>query len=191
MAWLWWIGAALVLGVIETLTVDLTFLMFAGGAVGGAIAAALGASFLAQAIVFAVVSTLLLAAVRPWAKWQLLSTTPDMRTNASALIGREATALTVIDERGGRVRLGGAEWSARPGDEAPPAAPPASRAARPVAPAPGPWVRARAGTRAPRPGGPALSAAMRGQAGRAGAGVVELAPGLGGRARLAARARTQ
>ena len=113
MAWLWWIGAALVLGVIETLTVDLTFLMFAGGAVGGAIAAALGASFLVQVIVFAVVSTLLLAAVRPWAKWQLLSTTPDMRTNASALIGREATALTVIDERGGRVRLGGEEWSAR------------------------------------------------------------------------------
>ncbi|MFC2361741.1 MAG: NfeD family protein, partial [Actinomyces dentalis] len=110
MAWLWWIGAALVLGVIETLTVDLTFLMFAGGAVGGAIAAALGASFLVQVIVFAVVSTLLLAAVRPWAKWQLLSTTPDMRTNASALIGREATALTVIDERGGRVRLGGEEW---------------------------------------------------------------------------------
>ena len=35
MAWLWWIGAALVLGVIETLTVDLTFLMLAGGAVGG------------------------------------------------------------------------------------------------------------------------------------------------------------
>ena len=127
MAWLWWIGAALVLGVIETLTVDLTFLMFAGGAVGGAIAAALGASFLAQAIVFAVVSTLLLAAVRPWAKWQLLSTTPDMRTNASALIGREATALTVIDERGGRVRLGGEEWSARLADEARPAAPPARR----------------------------------------------------------------
>ena len=124
MAWLWWIGAALVLGVIETLTVDLTFLMFAGGAVGGAIAAALGASFLAQAIVFAVVSTLLLAAVRPWAKWQLLSTTPDMRTNASALIGREATALTVIDERGGRVRLGGEEWSARLVDEARPAVPP-------------------------------------------------------------------
>ena len=129
MAWLWWIGAALVLGVIETLTVDLTFLMFAGGAVGGAIAAALGASFLVQAVVFAAVSTLLLAAVRPWAKWQLLSTTPDMRTNASALIGREATALTVIDERGGRVRLGGEEWSARLVDEARTAAPPALRRA--------------------------------------------------------------
>lgn len=139
MAWLWWIGAALVLGVIETLTVDLTFLMFAGGAVGGAIAAALGASFLAQAIVFAAVSTLLLAAVRPWAKWQLLSTTPDMRTNASALIGREATALTVIDERGGRVRLGGEEWSARLADEARPAAPPAQRGYHaPVQAFPGP-----------------------------------------------------
>lgn len=140
MAWLWWIGAALVLGVIETLTVDLTFLMFAGGAVGGAIAAALGASFLAQAIVFAVVSTLLLAAVRPWAKWQLLSTTPDMRTNASALIGREATALTVIDERGGRVRLGGEEWSARLVDEARPAVPPPAQRgyAAPVQALPGP-----------------------------------------------------
>lgn len=30
MDWLWWVGGALVLGVIETLTVDLTFLMFAG-----------------------------------------------------------------------------------------------------------------------------------------------------------------
>ena len=139
MAWLWWIGAALVLGVIETLTVDLTFLMFAGGAVGGAIAAALGASFLVQVIVFAVVSALLLAAVRPWAKWQLLSTTPDMRTNASALIGREATALTVIDERGGRVRLGGEEWSARLADEARPAAPPAQRGyTAPVRALPGP-----------------------------------------------------
>jgi len=140
MAWLWWIGAALVLGVIETLTVDLTFLMFAGGAVGGAIAAALGASFLAQAIVFAVVSTLLLAAVRPWAKWQLLSTTPDMRTNASALIGREATALTVIDERGGRVRLGGEEWSARLVDEARHAVPPPAHRgyAAPVQALPGP-----------------------------------------------------
>ena len=30
MAWLWWLGASLVMGVVETLTVDLTFLMLAG-----------------------------------------------------------------------------------------------------------------------------------------------------------------
>jgi len=60
MAWLWWLGAALVMGVIETLTVDLTFLMLAGGALGGAAAAALGGPLWVQALVFAVVSVLLL-----------------------------------------------------------------------------------------------------------------------------------
>lgn len=113
MAWLWWIGASLVLGVIETLTVDLTFLMFAGGALGAAGAAALGAPLWGQVLVFALVSTLLLVAVRPWAKRHLLSGTPEMRTNAEARIGRQAVALTAIDVRGGRVRLDGEEWSAR------------------------------------------------------------------------------
>ena len=113
MDWLWWVGGALVLGVVETLTVDLTFLMFAGGALGGALTAALGGPFWLQVVVFALVSTLLLVLVRPWAKRHLASTTPEMRTNAEALVGREAVTLTVVDGRGGRVRLGGEEWSAR------------------------------------------------------------------------------
>ena len=65
MAWLWWLGASLVMGVIETLTADLTFLMFAGGALGGAVAAALGAPLWIQVLVFAVISVLLLVAIRP------------------------------------------------------------------------------------------------------------------------------
>lgn len=116
MIWLWWVGAALVLGVIETATADLTFLMLAGGALGGASAAALGAPVWAQAIVFAVVAALLLFAVRPWAKRHLAATTPQMRTNADARIGREATALTVVDARDGRINLDGEEWSARLAD---------------------------------------------------------------------------
>ena len=39
MAWLWWLGGALVLAVVETLSADLTFIMIAGGALGGAAAA--------------------------------------------------------------------------------------------------------------------------------------------------------
>ena len=113
MAWLWWLGAALVLGVIETLTTDLTFLMFAGGALGGSAAAALGAPFWGQVLVFALVSTLLLAAVRPAIKRRMEASAPSMRTNVDAQIGREATALTTVDAHGGRVRLGGEEWSAR------------------------------------------------------------------------------
>ncbi|WP_103062703.1 NfeD family protein [Actinomyces qiguomingii] len=113
MIWLWWVGAALVLGVIETATADLTFLMLSGGALGAALAAALGAPVWVQVIVFAIVAALLLVAVRPWAKRHLASTTPQMRTNASARIGREATALTVVDARDGRINLDGEEWSAR------------------------------------------------------------------------------
>ena len=113
MAWLWWMGASLVLGVIEMLTVDLTFLMFAGGALGASVAAGLGAPLWAQVLVFGVVSVLLLFGVRPWAKRRLAASTPETRTNADAYIGREATTLTAVDVRGGRVRLGGEEWSAR------------------------------------------------------------------------------
>ncbi|WP_127841927.1 NfeD family protein [Actinomyces wuliandei] len=113
MAWLFWIGGSLVFAVIETLTADLTFLMIAGGALGGGVAAALGASLPVQVIVFAVVSTLLLLAVRPWARRRMASTAPQMRTNAEALVGSPATAITVVDDQGGRVRLSGGEWSAR------------------------------------------------------------------------------
>lgn len=113
MAWLWWMGASLVLGVIEMLTVDLTFLMFAGGALGASVAAALGTPLWAQVAVFGVVSVLLLLVVRPWAKRRLAAATPETRTNTDAQIGRQATALTAVDARGGRVRLGGQEWSAR------------------------------------------------------------------------------
>lgn len=113
MVWLWWLGGALVLGVIETLTADLTFLMFAGGALGGALTAGLGAPAWAQVIVFAIVSTLLLVAVRPWAKRRLARTTPAERTNSDALVGARAIALTDVTTREGRVSLAGGEWSAR------------------------------------------------------------------------------
>ena len=113
MAWLWWVGGALALGVVEMLSVDLIFLMLAGGALGAAVAAALGAPFWIQVIVFAAVSTLLLVAVRPWAKAHLAATTPEMRTNVHRLVGEEATVLSPVDTHPGRVRLGGEEWSAR------------------------------------------------------------------------------
>ncbi|WP_303325405.1 NfeD family protein, partial [Actinomyces radicidentis] len=82
-------------------------------ALGGSAAAALGAPFWAQVVVFAVVSTLLLGTVRPWIKGRWAASAPNMRTNVDAQIGREATALTALDAHGGRVRLGGEEWSAR------------------------------------------------------------------------------
>ena len=113
MEWLFWIGGALLLVVIETVTADLTFLMIAGGALGGGLTSFLGGPLWAQVVGFACVSTLLLFAVRPWAKRRLAATTPQMKTNVDALIGRSATTITAVDDGGGRVRLGGEEWSAR------------------------------------------------------------------------------
>ena len=113
MEWLFWIGGALLLVVIETVTADLTFLMIAGGALGGGLTSFLGRPLRAQEVVVACVFTLQLSAVRPWAKRRLAATTPQMKTNVDALIGRSATTITAVDDGGGRVRLGGEEWSAR------------------------------------------------------------------------------
>lgn len=113
MGWLWWLGLALVLGVIELLTVDLTFLMLAGGAAAGALAGALGAPFWVQLVIAVVVAVLLLVLVRPMAVGKLRASTPDAVTNVRAHVGRTATVLSDVTERSGRVKLAGEVWSAR------------------------------------------------------------------------------
>ncbi|WP_159622389.1 NfeD family protein [Ruania rhizosphaerae] len=113
LGWLWWLGAALILGVVEMLTVDLLFLMLAGGAVAAAVAGLLGAPFLVQLLVAAVVAVLLLFGVRPWALAKLKSTTPDAKTGIDAQIGRSATVVADVTDRAGRVKLSGEVWTAR------------------------------------------------------------------------------
>lgn len=113
MGWLWWFGGALVLGVIELLTVDLMFLMLAGGAAAGGLAGALGAPFWVQLIVAVIVAVLLLVLVRPMAVKRLRSSTPDTTTNIAAHVGRSATVIADVTERAGRVKLAGEVWSAR------------------------------------------------------------------------------
>lgn len=113
MGWLWWFGLALVLGVIELLTVDLTFLMLAGGAAAGGLAGALGAPFWVQIIVAVIVAVLLLVLVRPMAVDKLRKSTPEAVTNVRAHVGRTATVISDVTERSGRVKLEGEVWSAR------------------------------------------------------------------------------
>lgn len=117
-AFVWWLVAALVLGIIEVLTVDLIFLMFAIAAVATALAAGLGMPLVGQVVVFALASLVLMFLVRPWAKAHLARSTPDIRTNAQSLVGREAVALTRLTGQDGRVRLDGDTWSARTVDRA-------------------------------------------------------------------------
>ncbi|MPV49856.1 MULTISPECIES: NfeD family protein [unclassified Pseudactinotalea] len=113
MGWLWWVGLALVLGVIEMLTVDLLFLMLAGGALAGALSGALGAPIYAQVIIALVVAGLLLFIVRPIAQRRLASHTPDSATGTMAHVGRIATVVADVSDHSGRVKLEGEVWTAR------------------------------------------------------------------------------
>lgn|SRR5690625_2957196 len=113
MGWLWWVGLALALGVIEMLTVDLMFLMLGGGALAGAVAGALGAPLWAQILIAVAVAGLLLFIVRPIAKRRMLEHTPDAATGAAAHVGRTATVVADVSERAGRVKLHGEVWTAR------------------------------------------------------------------------------
>ncbi|HEX6469425.1 MAG TPA: NfeD family protein [Streptosporangiaceae bacterium] len=108
----WWIVVAIVLGIAEVFGTFLVFGMFAVGALAAALVAALHANVVVQALAFAVVSTALLAFLRPIARRHLHGS-PEARTGVDALIGQEALVLQRVDAHGGRVKIKGEIWSAR------------------------------------------------------------------------------
>lgn len=113
MAWIVWTILAAALGVGELLTPGLFFLgPVAVAAVAAAVAAALGGGTVAALIVFAVCGVLSLAVLRPIARAHLQLPTAS-RTGTAALVGRKAVVTRRIDALGGRVRIGGEEWTAR------------------------------------------------------------------------------
>ena len=108
-----WFAAAIVLGIVEVLSVDLFFLTLALAALGGGVTAVLGFPLWVQLVVFVVASLLLLLFIRPWAKRQLERSTPRIDTNARRLVGMTALVTAALQGTEGRVLLDGGEWSAR------------------------------------------------------------------------------
>jgi membrane protein implicated in regulation of membrane protease activity len=115
-AWAGWLGLAIVLGLVEFTTMDLVFLMLAGGALAGAAAGLVGAPLLLQAIVAILASAALLGVVRPVAR-RHLKTPLEARTGVAALVGRDAVVTEQVDAYQGRVKLAGEIWSARSFDD--------------------------------------------------------------------------
>ncbi|MEU2183457.1 NfeD family protein [Streptomyces thermolilacinus] len=111
-AWVWWLIAAVGLGIPLVITAMPEFGMFSVGAVAGALTAGLGFGVVAQVIVFVVVSVALLAVVRPIAARHRAGQ-PGNATGVDALKGRQAVVLERVDASGGRVKLAGEVWSAR------------------------------------------------------------------------------
>jgi membrane protein implicated in regulation of membrane protease activity len=111
--WLIWLALALVAATIEVLTLDLVFLMIAGGAVAAAIADAFGAPVAVELLVFAGTSGLLLLAARPPLLAYVRRSVPETSTGTAALVGTEGEVLVAVSRDGGRVKLAGEVWTAR------------------------------------------------------------------------------
>ncbi len=105
--------------VVEIVTLGLTTIWFAGGAILACIIAALKLPVWLQVTVFIVGSGLLLYFTRPIAvKCFNKSRT---RTNVESMIGKHAVVISEIDNiQGiGQVKVAGMDWSARSFDEKP------------------------------------------------------------------------
>ncbi len=108
-----WLAILVVLVVIELLTMGLTTIWFAGGALVATIASLFGAPLALQVILFLAASALLLYFTRPIAVKYFNK--DRVRTNAESLVGRQAIVISEIDNLQGigQVNVGGMEWSAR------------------------------------------------------------------------------
>lgn len=111
-----WLVLGVVLIVAEVLSGEFVLLMLGGGAL-----AAAGVSFfvggpVVGGVVFAVVSVLLLFAVRPALRKRLSRSVDSGAMHHKALLGSTAVAVSRVDEHGGRVKIGGDLWSARSSD---------------------------------------------------------------------------
>lgn len=117
MEFMVWIIILIVMIVLEVVSLGLTTIWFAGGALVAAIAAALHLPIAVQIILFFLVSIALLIFTRPIAMKYFNK--DRIRTNAESLVGKQAVVLSEINniQGVGQVSVNGQEWSARSMDE--------------------------------------------------------------------------
>ena len=108
-----WLVLLVILIVIELITMGLTTIWFAGGALAAALVSIPGTPVVLQVIVFLIVSLVLLFFTRPGAVKYFNK--DRVRTNIESMIGRQAIVVSEINnvEGIGQVNTGGMEWSAR------------------------------------------------------------------------------
>jgi membrane protein implicated in regulation of membrane protease activity len=111
--WVIWMIVAVGLALGELATPGMFFLgPVALAAIPAAVVALIGGPAWLQVLVFILGSLGSIAVLRPIARAHLHM--PALtRTGTAALVGARAVVLVRVDATGGRVRLGGEEWSAR------------------------------------------------------------------------------
>jgi membrane protein implicated in regulation of membrane protease activity len=111
-----WLIAGVLLAIAELFTLDFVLIMLAGGAFAAAAVGLADVSIPIQALVFAVVSTAGLVAVRPAIRKRLHRGAEPAIMGVDAIEGSEATVIEQVREGRGMVKIGGELWSARPYD---------------------------------------------------------------------------
>ena len=108
-----WLGLFILLLVIEIITVGLTTIWFAAGALAALAANVLGANLIIQIIIFLAVSVVLLIFTRPWAEKHL--NRKRVRTNYEREIGKVIRITEKVDNlnQTGKSVVDGQEWTVR------------------------------------------------------------------------------
>ena len=110
MLWIW-LAVAIIFIIIEAITVGLTTIWFAAGALVGLIPALLKVPVMAQIIIFLIVSLVLLGTTRKVFVNKLK--TGSQKTNVDALVGEEAVVLEDFTPfNTGLVKVKGQNWTA-------------------------------------------------------------------------------
>ncbi len=114
-----WVALLILFGIGEAVTVGLTSIWFAAGALAALIVALLNGPLWLQVVLFLLVSLLSLLAIRPLASKYLNSKVEA--TNADRVIGTETRVVEPIDnlQATGTVRIAGMVWSARSENDTP------------------------------------------------------------------------
>ena len=108
-----WLILLIVFAGIEGITAGLVSIWFCAGSLVALVATWLGASLPVQIGLFAIVSVVAMAWVRPMARTWLH---PKMeKTNADRILDQEGVVVEEIDNlnASGQIKIGGAVWSAR------------------------------------------------------------------------------
>lgn len=108
-----WLAIVAICVIIELISLGLTSIWFAGGALISAIVAGFNGPVWLQVVLFFVVSIVLLLFTRPIAEKHLNSRLE--KTNVESLIGGKAVVISDINniEGTGQIKLNGIEWTAR------------------------------------------------------------------------------
>jgi membrane protein implicated in regulation of membrane protease activity len=113
-AWIGWLVLILIFITIEMLSLELTFLMLAIGSLGGLVSGLFGVQWWWQLAIAAVLSLLLLFALRPPLLRMLKRGGDPTPSNVAALIGSEGRVVLTLSADGGQVKLSNGEtWTAR------------------------------------------------------------------------------